>query len=229
MYFDRHFSLPTGYRWLISGVIDFLSTLDSYAPKQGARLLDIGCGQKPYKKLFKVYDYIGMDFYTEVSNPDVIGSILDIPMESSSMDACLTVWVMDDLEEPEDGVKEIARVLTRGGHWFAVENQSTNQHFPGHDYFRFTPAALKHLCGKHGLELVCCKSYGGDFALIGMALVGVATRVLGSLRLHRLLGWAVFLMINVVCKPLDRFLRVPFFRGKFETNSFGYCYVFRKI
>lgn len=68
MYFDRHFSLPTGYRWLISDVIDFLSNLDSYAPEKGARLLDIGCGRKPYKRLFKVYDYIGMDYYTEVSD-----------------------------------------------------------------------------------------------------------------------------------------------------------------
>ncbi len=229
MYFDKDFSFPTGYRFLLTDVVDFLAKLDSYAPKQGARLLDIGCGKKPYKKLFSRWDYRGMDYYSEISNPDVEGSILDIPFPDCSMDGAMTVWVLDDLEEPSHGIKEIARVLKPGGYYFAVENQSANRHFPPHDFFRFTPYALQYLGKKHGLELLSFCTFGGDFCLVGFALISIVRKVLFKLRLHKLLGWLFYLGINLVFKPLDRLARLSCFHGQFETNALGYCYVFKKV
>ena len=115
---------------MLKDVISFLVSLDRYASREGARLLDIGCGNQPYKKLFSRYQYVGMDAYADVSQPDVFGSIKDIPFNDGELDACMTVWVMDDLAEPEQGIQEIARVLQSGGYYFAVECQSTNIHFP---------------------------------------------------------------------------------------------------
>ena len=49
MYFDRHFSLITGYRFLLKDVIKYITTIDSFFNSK-YKILDIGCGKKPYKK-----------------------------------------------------------------------------------------------------------------------------------------------------------------------------------
>jgi hypothetical protein len=43
--------------------------------------LDVGCGNKPYEKTFfaGAEKYIGMDYLTDRSTPDVVGSATDIP------------------------------------------------------------------------------------------------------------------------------------------------------
>jgi SAM-dependent methyltransferase len=228
-YFDSEFSLPTGYRFLLNDIIRFLSRIDNYATSDHCVLLDIGCGNKPYKKLIRKYSYTGLDLYTDVSNPDIIGDILDIPVLENSIDAALTVWVLDDIPEPGKALEEIARILKPGGYYFAVENQSTNQHFKGYDYFRFAPQALEYLALKNKLELLEVKSYGGDFALSGFILITafntMFNRIFGK---YNILKPFYSLLINLLFYPVDRLFRIKYFRKNFEKNSIGYCYLFRK-
>ena len=229
MYFDKNFSLPTGYRFLLKDVISFLVSLDRYASREGARLLDIGCGNQPYKKLFSRYQYVRMDAYADVSQPDIFGSIQDIPFNDGELDACMTVWVMDDLAEPEQGIQEIARVLQSGGYYFAVECQSANIHFPPNDYFRFAPNALIQLCKKHGLEIMSYHSYAGDFASIGFGIISIFRRIFSKLHINRVAEVFYSLAVNVFFRPMDKIARMRTFKNFFECNSLGYCYVFRKI
>jgi hypothetical protein len=133
------------------------------------------------------------------------------------------------LPEPEAAMKEISRILGAGGHYFAVECQSTSSHFQPHDYFRFSPNALEFLAEKHGMELLRAESYAGDFALIGFSIVRVTMKVCTRLgAVGKALLPLACLCINVVFAPLDRLARVKRFKGVFEANSAGHCYVFRK-
>jgi|GEM_PF-1011655 len=228
-YFDNQFSLITGYRFLLKDIIGFLYSVDSFAPSEGAKLLDAGCGDRPYRRLFRKYAYLGMDLHPEVSSPDVLGSILDIPFPDASFDAALTVWVLDDIPEPGDGIGEISRILKPGGYYFAVEAQSTNRHFRPNDYFRFAPAALIHLCRKQGLEVVKVGAYGGDFAHIGFSIITlfntVFDRMLGK---YNFLKPIYSLVVNLLFFPFDRLSRCRIFGEFFERNAPGYCYVFIK-
>jgi len=229
-YHDRSFSLPTGRKFLLRQVVAFVASIDQLASLEGGLLVDVGCGHKPYEKLFRRYRYLGVDAFTDISSPDVAAQVTAIPIRAGSVDACMTVWVLDDLSEPEVAIKELSRILKTGGHYFAVEAQWAHQHFPPHDYFRFAPNALAHLCKKHALELVSCTSYGGDFAVIGFSLIHLAGIVNARLGL---LGGALtaisHLVVNCLFAPLDRIARLSIFHGCFETNSVGYCYVFRKL
>ena len=45
MYFDRHFSLITGYRFLLKDVVKYIATIDSFFDFK-YKILDIGCGKK---------------------------------------------------------------------------------------------------------------------------------------------------------------------------------------
>lgn len=228
-YFDSAFSLPTGHRFLLRKVVAFLRGIDRMAPPSGGYIADIGCGDQPYRKLFSRYRYLGLDAFKSVSNPGIFAGITAIPIRSHSIDGCLTVWVLDDIPEPESAIREIARILKPGGHYFAVECQSSSRHFLPHDYFRFSPGALAHLTGKHGLEMIRCESYGGDFALIGFSCIRIMMKVCGRLgMLGKIILPVHNLFINALFGPLDSFARHPRFKGAFEANSTGHCYVFRK-
>jgi len=104
VYFDKYFSLPTGYRFLLKDIIDFIKDIDNKFGKEDKIILDIGCGTQPYKKLFQQYKYIGMDNYAEnQAKPEIEGSVTSIPFKNKELDACMTVWVLDDVFEIDKG------------------------------------------------------------------------------------------------------------------------------
>src|SRR5574338_1611832 len=39
-----------------------LKSIEALAPQLKGRMMDFGCGQKPYKTLFSVDEYVGVDF-----------------------------------------------------------------------------------------------------------------------------------------------------------------------
>jgi len=230
MYFDKNFSLIIGFRFLLNDVIKYLDNINKLAKNKEVNLLDIGCGEQPYKKLLKNYKYIGMDNYAEIqAKPELTGSITDIPMDNNSIDNCMSVWVLDDVIEIDQAMKEVSRVLKPNGYYYAIENQSTHIHNPPYDYFRFAPNALKEICAKYDLELVEYKSFGGDFANIGFSLILVNRVLWGMLRVDRIMRPIYSLLINIIFRPLDKFFRMKMFKGRFEINSLGYCYKFRKV
>ena len=42
----------------------FLDAIRSHAPAMRGSMLDIGCGQKPYRHLFEVSNYVGLEYDT---------------------------------------------------------------------------------------------------------------------------------------------------------------------
>ena len=212
MYFDRHFSLITGYRFLLKDVIKYITTIDSFFNSK-YKILDIGCGKKPYKKLLKNSDYVG----------------LDISCDNSSFDAVMTVFVLDDSFYIKKTFCEISRVLKDGGYYFAFEAQSTSIHNPPFDFFRFAPNAMIELAKEVNLELIRYDTYGGDFANVGFGFISIIRNTLSSLRLEPLLGPIFYLPINVIFRLLDLIGRLKVFRNKYKNNSLGYFYIFKKV
>lgn len=84
------------------------------------RLIDIGCGTKPYKDLFASYvtEHIGVDHKDTLHNKaniDRFGTAYDIPAEDGEFDCTLCTAVLEHLEEPEQALRECFRVLKQGG------------------------------------------------------------------------------------------------------------------
>ena len=84
------------------------------------RLVDIGCGEKPYKRFLAPYvtEHIGTD-HTETlhdnSNIDLFASAYQIPGPDGSFDCALCTAVIEHLEEPERALRECYRILKPGG------------------------------------------------------------------------------------------------------------------
>ena len=106
--------------WLVYKIADKVlnEAIQKYA---GGKLLDIGCGGKPYEKMTKSYvtDHIGLDHENTLhdkSKIDLFGTAYNIPIENGYFDTVLCTAVLEHLEEPDKAIKEASRIFKSGGY-----------------------------------------------------------------------------------------------------------------
>ncbi|MEP7335128.1 MAG: class I SAM-dependent methyltransferase, partial [Actinomycetota bacterium] len=75
------------------------------------RVLDVGCGVKPYYPWFEPYvsEYVGLDIGGN-PNAELEGTIESIPAEDASFDLVLCTQVLEHCDDPAQGVRELRRV-----------------------------------------------------------------------------------------------------------------------
>ena len=140
------------------------------------RLLDIGCGPKPFRAMFSglVDEHVGLDHREslhDTSNVDLFGSAYTIPAPDSSFDCAVSTAVLEHLEEPEWALRECHRVLKPG----AVAVYSVpfiwHLHEEPRDFYRFSKHGLRYLFEKVGFEIVRIEALSGFWATFGQLLV----------------------------------------------------------
>jgi SAM-dependent methyltransferase len=111
----------------------------------GLRVLDAGCGDRPYEQLFRsAREIVGFDV---PGNPhaDLHGSIDAIPVEDASFDLVLCVQVLEHVPDPAAAVRELRRVAKPGARVLL----STHGIYPFHpnpdDLWRWTHQGLERL------------------------------------------------------------------------------------
>ena len=110
------------------------------------RLLDVGCGQKPYRPLFEAYvrEYVGLDF-AEGPHADLIGPIEELPIADASFDVVLCTQVLEHAHDPVQAVRELHRVTAPGGRVLLSTHGVMVYHPNPVDYWRWTHEGLAHL------------------------------------------------------------------------------------
>jgi SAM-dependent methyltransferase len=110
------------------------------------RLLDVGCGPKPYYPFFaeRASQYVGVDV---VENPaaDLRGSVEALPVEDASFDLVLCTQVLEHCDDPAQAVRELRRVTAPGGRVLASTHGVQVYHPSPQDYWRWTHAGLHRL------------------------------------------------------------------------------------
>jgi SAM-dependent methyltransferase len=140
------------------------------------RLIDIGCGKKPYKDLLAPYvtEHIGVDHQDTLhdkSNIDRFGTAYDIPAENGEFDSAICTAVLEHLEEPEQALRECHRVLKRGGVAIYSVPFIWHLHEEPRDFYRYTKYGLKYLFEKNGFEIVELKALSGFWVTFGQLFV----------------------------------------------------------
>src|SRR3974390_3306125 len=107
------------------------NSLQQCAGYARGKLLDVGCGQRPYEKTFfaGATQYIGADYLTDRSRPDVICSALDLPFPPESFDTVTSTEVLEHVPDPMLALREMQRVLKPGGCLIL----SAPQYWPRHE------------------------------------------------------------------------------------------------
>ncbi len=151
--------------------------LKQYASKYlSGRLIDIGCGTKPYKDLLAPYitGHIGIDHEETLhdkSNIDRFGTAYDLPAEDGEFDSAICTAVLEHLEEPELALKECHRILKRGGVVIYSVPFIWHLHEEPRDFYRFSKYGLKYLFEKVGFEIIEIKALSGFWVTFGQLFV----------------------------------------------------------
>ncbi len=137
------------------------------------RLLDIGCGTRPWAATFAphVSEHVGIDHEQTphgLARVDVISDAYRVPLDDGSAGTILLTEVLEHLERPGDALAECRRLLRPGGHLVATTPFSWPLHEEPRDYFRYSPHGLRHLAGEAGLEVVELHALSGVWTTLAL-------------------------------------------------------------
>lgn len=176
--------------------------------KKDLRILDIGCGNKPYLPFFadSAGSYWGVD---AVDGPlvDSVAVAEELPFDDAEFDVILCTQVLEHVDDPVRVLSEIYRVLAPGGVVFL----STHGVFLYHpdpptsdrDYWRWTHSGLLRIMRQSGeYEDLTIKPQGNVVACLGY-IVAQFVDELGQRLPGKALGRLLLRMVNTMSAKLD--------------------------
>jgi SAM-dependent methyltransferase len=211
-YYVRQMFFPNGIGLLVNPFYFARSALVAgiaeFAPGLHGRLLDVGCGTKPYRELFTVDEYLGLDIDNsrtrETACADYYYSGGEFPVSDNSFDVVLCNQVLEHVFNPDEFLAEIIRVLKPGGKLLLTVPFVWDEHEQPHDYARYTTFGLRHLLERQSLRLLQQRKLCADasilFQLINVYLFKVsatlprlvfASVILPLMALSNVSGWLV--------------------------------------
>ena len=126
---------------------------------KGGKLLDVGCGSKPYREFFSVDEYVGIDI--KISGHNHHHSKVDffydgkkIPFNDHVFDYVFSSEVFEHVFEIDSFIVEINRVLKKGGLLAFTCPFVWDEHEKPFDFARYTSFAIEHLMKKHGFKII---------------------------------------------------------------------------
>jgi len=168
------------------------------------RLLDVGCGTKPYEPFFRdaVAEYVGVD----VTNPaaELEGTVEDIPVRDGSFDLVLCTQTLEHANDPARAVRELRRVVAAGGRVLASTHGVQVYHPNPDDLWRWTHAGLERLFRENGdWSAVEVTPASGTTACLGM-LVAIYIKLLAKRVRADALTAPLIASINAAAAAVDR-------------------------
>lgn len=134
------------------------------------RLLDVGCGSKPYARLFDVDAYVGLDIDSEATRrigaADHFYDGNRFPLPDAAFDAVLCNQVLEHVFNPDFFLGEIGRVLKPGGKLLMTVPFLWDEHEQPYDYARYSSFGLAALLHRNGFRVVQHDKLGADAAIV---------------------------------------------------------------
>lgn len=165
-----------------------LPLIQQYA--QG-RLIDLGCGDMPYRELIiaRVSAYDSLDFFPRSEDVTYVGDIQAMPMiESNAYDTAICLEVLEHVPDPFQAMREIYRILKPEGVLILSVPHLNRLHDEPHDYYRYTQHGVRVLLERAGFTVLVLKKRGGLLSFLGHQ---AATLMLSAV-------WGVPLVKNLV-------------------------------
>ncbi|WP_121357508.1 class I SAM-dependent methyltransferase [Flavisolibacter nicotianae] len=122
------------------------------------KILDVGCGRKPYKNLFRYSEYIGLD----IENPghphlnediDIYYDGKTFPLGDGEFDNVICNQVLEHVFTPAHFLQEINRVLKKDGHLLLTVPFIWDEHEQPNDFARYSSFGLKYLLEENGFSV----------------------------------------------------------------------------
>jgi SAM-dependent methyltransferase len=163
--------------WERASIADWVARA-ALAVAPGARVLDVGAGDAPYRELFAHAEYLTSDWQHSVHEgarrADIVASADALPVEDASVDAVLLLQVLEHVPEPARVLEELHRVLRPGGRLVLTAPLAWELHELPHDYFRYTGPGLEHLLARAGFADVVVEARNDSFTTLAQLMTNVS-------------------------------------------------------
>ena len=157
-------------------------------------LLDLGCGDKPYRDLFDtvVKSHIGVDSCAEA---DVVMDAHKLSFDDGTFDTVLATSIIEHCEDPFRVVSEVYRVLKKDGHFIVSVPYIMFTHCEPRDFYRFTTYGLQYIL--KDFDIIKTQSIGGYWTANGYMLLQYIARFFDKIKVRCLLS-----ILCVILQPI---------------------------
>lgn len=228
----RDFLAPLPYSPIFLARHYVLDTIKQCLPllKKG-RLLDVGCGMKPYERFFSdiATEYIGIDHpathggsYGKHTKADIFSDKDELPFENASFDTVICTQVLEHLPNPEFKISEISRVLNTGGTVLVTVPFAWPLHEKPYDFFRYTEYGVRAMMEKAGCIQICYLPHGNGMEALGQIAIELYVAIPGAKGLRR-----YFMLFFSTLFSISSILLGKIFRS--DQFLMGFTMVARKL
>lgn len=149
-----------------------IQSIKDISPMVKGKVMDLGCGSKPYRNLFTCDEYIGVDF----ENPghphlneqiDVFYDGKHLPFEDESFDVIFSSEVFEHVFNLPELLLEIRRVIKPGGKLIFTCPFAFPEHEQPNDFARYTSFAVTELMRNINFSVVQYIKSGNTVEAIG--------------------------------------------------------------
>lgn len=144
-----------------------LEAVKEAAPRLGGRLLDVGCGNKPYASVLRCREHIGVDVETSSHSRTKMDNIYDgavLPFGDAEFDSVLCTEVLEHCRDPQRIAREMWRVLKPGGYALLTAPMVLHHHEEPWDFQRFTRYGMKELADHSGFQIAWIRARGNMYS-----------------------------------------------------------------
>jgi SAM-dependent methyltransferase len=162
------------------------------------RLLDIGCGNKPYRQLFpNVNEYTGCDIAQSSLNVvDILCPADKIPLPDMLFEIVFSTQTIEHVENYNGLLNEAYRLLKPGGVLFLSGPMYWYLHEEPFDFHRFTKYGFQKAVERAGFQVQSIEPNGGKWSVLGLVLIHTIPPPFNRGVVRR--------FINTLCLTLDR-------------------------
>jgi len=181
-------------------------------PHLKGKLLDIGCGTKPYQSMCNVDEYIGLEIDDEGNRNHSFADIFydgnKIPFDDNFFDSILSNQVFEHVFNPSEFLREINRVTKIGGLFLITVPFVWDEHEQPYDYARYSSFGLKHILSENGFEIVEHRKSNNGLEIIFQLINAYIFKVTFTERVSINLVFTLILMspINIIGSILSKIL-----------------------
>ncbi len=148
---------------------------DNSGPALHYKILDIGCGKKPYKDLFAGEEYIGIDIQGggHTDSEKTVNAYYDgtkIPFKDQTFDITICTQVLEHADDANALIAECSRVMKPDAKLFLTMPFVYPEHEIPFDFRRFTKFGHEKICKENGLNIVEIQKTTGLFGTFAQLL-----------------------------------------------------------
>lgn len=145
--------------------------IKAISPRIKGKVLDVGCGTKPYRDLIDAAVYHGLEYSdsasgVEYKSQDFLYDGHKFPFNEAAYDCVICNEVLEHVFNADEFLSEINRCIKNSGKLLLTVPFVWDEHEQPGDFARYTSFGIRHLLEKHGFQVIELHKTANDVSVI---------------------------------------------------------------